>query len=213
MERDLEAKVGHAVDLWIGWLPRWKPATHHVRTRVCRRCLGSPFLAAIGLDTDVPHGVQHSLTTRMKTILDEVVDEYTEQNLPLLAAELRDAEARKARRYRPDVGVEPEFEGLQVDPDPVPGEPFLFTLAELAEEGEVPEAARPVDLGEEEKRALRTEIELADQCATETGRTMCRMLQSHRVRAREAIAQVVEPQITAMMDQLSESLDVPPAPW
>lgn len=210
MERTLEAMVSHAVDAWIAWLPRWKPATHRVRTRLCRRCIGSPFLAAAGLDGDVPHSVQHGLTTRMKAIIDTVVDDYTEQNLPLLAKELRDVESRKARNYRPDVGLDPEFDGLQVDPDPVPNEPFLFTLAELAEDGDVPEAMRPIALTDAEKQALRTEIRLADECADHAGRLVCRALQLHRVQARDAIASIIEPQVNAMLSALSESLDSPP---
>ncbi|WP_167131044.1 spermidine/putrescine ABC transporter substrate-binding protein [Paramicrobacterium chengjingii] len=213
MERTLEAKVGSAVDTWIAWLPRWKPATHRVRTRLCRRCLGSPFLKAIGLDADVPHGVQHGLTTRMKSLIDDVVDEYTEKNLPLLSRELRAAERRKARDYRPDIGLDPEFDGLQLDPDPVPGEPFLFTLGELAEGGDVPESVRPVELSDEEKQALRTEIQLADECADHAGRLICQFLQPHRVRAREAVAAIVEPQVNALLDALSESLDAPPTRW
>lgn len=213
MERTLEAKVGGAVDAWIAWLPRWKPATHRVRTRLCRRCLGSPFLTAIGLDADVPHGVQHGLTTRMKALIDDVVDEYTDQNLPVLSRELKETERRKARSYRPEVGLDPEFDGLQVDPDPVPGEPFLFTLGELAEGDGPPESERPIELGEEEKQALRTEIRLADECADHAGRLICGFLQQHRVRAREAVAEIVEPQVSALLDALSESLDVPPTRW
>ncbi len=213
MERTLDAKVGAAVDSWIEWLPRWKPATHRVRTRVCRRCFGSPFLRAAGIDNDVPHGVQHALTTRLKKIIDDIVDEYTDQNLPLLARELEDVEVRKSKSYRPEVGLEPEFDGLQVDPDPVPGEPFLFTLSELAQDGDVPESVRPVDLSEEEKQALRTEIRLADECADHAGRLVCLSLQQHRLRAREAIATVIEPQVDALLDALSESLDSPPTRW
>ncbi|SEB40445.1 hypothetical protein SAMN04489806_0448 [Paramicrobacterium humi] len=213
MERTLEALVGRAVDAWIAWLPRWKPATHRTRTRLCRRCIGSPFLAAAGLDGDVPHAVQHALTTRMKGIIDTVVDDYTEHNLPLLAKELRETEKRKELSYRPEVGLDPEFDGLQLDPDPVPGEPFLFTLGELAEDGGVPESLRPIELSEEEKQALRTEIRLADECADHAGRLVCLALQEHRMRAREAVQRIIEPQVDAMLDALSESLDMPPTRW
>lgn len=213
MERGVDGMVGSAVDAWIRWLPRWKPPTHRVRTRVCTRCLGSPVLAAAGIDTDVPHAVQHALASRMKTIVDRLVDDYTERNLPLLARELAQTEDRKNRRYRPERGLDPEYDGLQLDPDPVPDEPFLFTLAELAEDGEVPESMRPVELSDEEKQALRTEIRLADECAVHAGRLVCLALQQHRMRIRQAVAEVVEPQIAAMMASLSENLDAPLSGW
>ena len=65
------------------------------------------------------------------------VAEYTALNLPMLQAELDQQAARnRARSYRPGEGLEPEFEGLPLDPDPVPGAPFLFTIAGLAEEAD-----------------------------------------------------------------------------
>ena len=101
------------------WLPRWEPATHRGRVAPCRRCFGSPVLSAAGLGADVPHGVQHGLSTRIKTIVDHAVAEYTALNLPMLQAELDQQAARnRARSYRPAEGLEPEFEGLPLDPDP-----------------------------------------------------------------------------------------------
>ena len=88
MERSLETQVSQAVDAWLAWLPRWEPATHRGRVAPCRRCFGSPILSAAGLGADVPHGVQHGLSTRMKTIIDRAVAEYTALNLPMLQAEL-----------------------------------------------------------------------------------------------------------------------------
>ena len=73
MERSLETQVSQAVDAWLRWLPRWQPATHRGRVAPCRRCFGSPVLSAAGLGSDVPHGVQHGLSTRVKTIVDQAV--------------------------------------------------------------------------------------------------------------------------------------------
>ncbi|MFZ4893403.1 spermidine/putrescine ABC transporter substrate-binding protein [Plantibacter sp. Mn2098] len=212
MERSLETTVAQAVDAWLRWLPRWHPSTHRGRTRVCRRCLGSPVLAAAGIASDVPHAVQHGLATRMKTIVDHAVADYTERNLPLLGAELRDADARAALTpYRPGEGLDPEFDGLQLDPDPDPEQPYLFTLAELGSDR--PAAAAPPPLSEEAKQALRTEIGLADACANETGRRVCEILIEHRVRIHDGIARYVEPQITALLDDLALELDSPRSPW
>lgn len=213
MERSLETTVSQAVDAWLRWLPRWHPAAHRGRTRICRRCIGSPVLTAAGLATDVPHQVQHGLATRMKTIVDNTVAVYTERNLPLLLAELRDADAREAQRaYRPGEGLDPEFDGLQLDPDPDPGQPYLFTLAEL---GEVQPrfAVPPPPLSEEAKEALRTEIALADQCANETGRRICELLIGHRRTIHDGIERYVEPQVAALLDDLALELDSPRSPW
>src|SRR6185312_16688269 len=77
-----------SVDAWLRWLPRWEPATHRGRVAPCRRCFGSPILSAAGLGADVPHAVQHGLSTRIKTIVDHAVAEYTARNLPMLQTEL-----------------------------------------------------------------------------------------------------------------------------
>jgi hypothetical protein len=155
VERSLETQVSQAVDAWLRWLPRWEPATHRGRVAPCRRCFGSPVLSAAGLGADVPHGVQHGLSTRIKTIVDHAVAEYTALNLPMLQAELDQQAARnRARSYRPGEGLEPEFEGLPLDPEPTPGAPFLFTLTGLAAQADsdVPELP---PLTEEAKAALR----------------------------------------------------------
>lgn len=201
--------MSHAVDAWLRWLPRWQPATHRGRAAVCRRCFGSPVLAAAGLGADVPHGVQHGLSTRVKTIVDHAVSEYTEHNLPMLQGELDQQSARnRARAYRPGDDLEPEFDGLPVDPDPIPGQPFLFTLAELAAEADVAVPALP-PLSDEAKAALRQEVALADEFANMVGREVCTLLLGHRMRIRDAVAQYVEPQVEAMLAELSEALDSP----
>ncbi|RLQ85386.1 spermidine/putrescine ABC transporter substrate-binding protein [Mycetocola zhadangensis] len=211
MDRSLDTRVSQAVDAWLKWLPRWQPSTHQGRTRLCRRCFGSPVMAAVGLDHDVPHAVQHGLSTRIKSIVDDVVDEYTVRNLPLLQRELDAAEERKARSYRPDRGLDPEFDGLPVDPDPVPGEPYLFTLAGLAGAEEPVAEDLPAPLTEEEKAALRTEIRLADECAIHAGKLVCLAIEPHRERILEAVARYVEPQIEALLADLTLELDAPPS--
>ncbi len=209
MERSLETQVSQAVDAWLRWLPRWQPATHRGRVAPCRRCFGSPLLSAVGLGADVPHGVQHGLSTRMKTIVDQAVAEYTARNLPMLQAELDQQAARnRARSYRPAEGLEPEFEGLPLDPDPVPGAPFLFTISGLAQESDDAVPDLP-PLSDEAKTALRQEVGLADDYANMVGREICTILLRHRLRVQAEIAQHVEPQIEAMLAELTRSLDAP----
>ncbi|WP_121060542.1 spermidine/putrescine ABC transporter substrate-binding protein [Microbacterium telephonicum] len=209
MERSLETQVSQAVDAWLRWLPRWEPATHRGRVAPCRRCLGSPVLSAAGLGSDVPHGVQHGLSIRIKTLVDHAVAEYTSDNLPMLQAELDQQAARnRARSYRPAEGLEPEFEGLPLDPDPIPGAPFLFTVAGLADEADAGVPALP-PLSDEAKAALRQEVGLADDYANLVGREVCAVLLRHRLRIQAAVAQYVEPQISAMLDELTRSLDAP----
>lgn len=209
MERSLETQVSQAVDAWLRWLPRWQPATHRGRVAPCRRCFGSPILSAAGLGSDVPHGVQHGLSTRMKTIVDQAVAAYTARNLPMLQAELDQQAARnRARSYRPAEGLEPEFEGLPLDPDPVPGAPFLFTISGLAQESDAAVPELP-PLSDEAKSALRQEVALADDYANMVGREICSLLLHHRLRVQAEIAQHVEPQIEAMLADLTRSLDAP----
>ncbi|MFT4234618.1 MAG: spermidine/putrescine ABC transporter substrate-binding protein [Microbacterium sp.] len=212
MERSLETQVARAVDAWLDWLPRWQPATHHGRSTVCRRCLGSPVLSAAGIGSDVPHGVQHALSTRMKTIVDHSVSFYTSRNLPLLQAELdHHAERNRSRPYRPSENLDPEYEGLPLDPDPIPGAPFLFTIEGLQAEADADIPSLP-PLSQEAKEALRREVQLADEYANLVGREICSLLLAHRLRIQAAIAQYVEPQIEALLAELAESLDVPFGP-
>ncbi|QEW02064.1 spermidine/putrescine ABC transporter substrate-binding protein [Microbacterium lushaniae] len=209
MERSLETQVSQAVDVWLRWLPRWEPATHRGRVAPCRRCFGSPLLSAAGLGADVPHGVQHGLSTRVKAIVDAAVADYTARNLPMLQAELEQQAARnRARTYRPAEGLEPEFEGLPLDPDPVPGAPFLFTVSGLAAEEEAAIPALP-PLTDEAKAALRQEVGLADDYANMIGREVCAILLHHRLRIQAAVSEFVEPQIAAMLEELTRSLDSP----
>jgi len=209
VERSLETQVSQAVDAWLRWLPRWEPATHRGRVAPCRRCFGSPILSSAGLGSDVPHGVQHGLSTRIKTIVDHAVAEYTARNLPMLQSELdQQAAWNRARSYRPAEGLDPEFEGLPLDPDPVPGQPFLFTLSGLADEADATVPALP-PLSEEAKAALRQEVGLADDYANMIGREVCAILLHHRLRIQAALAEYVEPQVEALLQELSQALDAP----
>ncbi|MBN9210612.1 MAG: spermidine/putrescine ABC transporter substrate-binding protein [Microbacterium sp. 71-36] len=209
MERSLETQVGQAVDAWLAWLPRWEPANHRGRVAPCRRCFGSPVLSAAGLGADVPHGVQHGLSTRVKSIVDHAVAEYTSRNLPMLQTELDQQAARNRRRsYRPAEGLEPEFEGMPLDPEPEPGAPFLFTLTGLAAEEDAAIPALP-PLSDAAKAALRQEVGLADDYANMIGREVCAVLLHHRLRIQAAVAEYVEPQVAAMLDDLSRFLDAP----
>jgi len=216
MERTIESRVSHEVDSWLRWLPRWRPATHRSRSRLCRQCFGSPVIASAGLNENVPHAVQHALAMRMKIVIDASVDEYTELNLPLLARELRLDEARRSRTlYRPAEGLEPEYKGLDLDPPAAPGAPFLFTLAGLAglpddTDGEEEEAELPTaPLSAEEKAAVLREVALADLFAAQAGRRQCVELARHRERIRSAVAQFVEPQVQALLAELDSTLDSP----
>ncbi len=209
VERSLETQVSQAVDAWLRWLPRWAPATHRGRVAPCRRCLGSPILSAAGVGSDVPHGVQHGLSTRLKTIVDHAVADYTSRNLPLLQAELdHQATRNRSRSYRPAENLDPEFDGLPMDPDPNPEAPFLFTIAGLAEQADAAVPELP-PLTEEAKVALRQEVGLADDYANMIGREVCVVLLHHRLRIQSAISQHVEPQIEALLDELTRSLDAP----
>jgi len=209
VERSLETQVGQAVDAWLAWLPRWEPAHHRGRVAPCRRCFGSPVLSAAGLGSDVPHGVQHGLSTRVKTIVDNAVAVYTSRNLPMLQAELdQQAERNRRRSYRPTEGLEPEFDGMPLDPEPDPAAPFLFTIAGMAAEEDAGIPALP-PLSDAAKAALRQEVGLADDYANMIGREVCTILLHHRLRIQAAIAEYVEPQIAAMLDELARSLDAP----
>lgn len=209
MERSLETQVSQAVEAWLAWVPRWAPATHKGRVAPCRRCLGSPILSTVGIGANVPHGVQHGLSTRIKTIIDHAVAEYTAVNLPMLQDELdHQAVRNRSKAYRPAEGLDPEYEGMPLDPDPIPGAPFLFTVAGLADQAAVELPPLP-PLSEEAKAALRQEVGLADEYANLVGREICGLLVRYRLRVQEAISHFVEPQIEALLAELSEALDSP----
>lgn len=211
MEGSIEARVSHEVDLWLRWLPRWRPGTHRSRSRLCRRCLGSPILAAAGLDVDVPHGVQHAFSMRLKGVIDAAVDGYTARNLPLLHREIELAEERKAQRpYRPGEGLDPEYRGLEFDPEPAPDQPFLFTIGELEQEVAAEHAPLPPrPFTPEEKAAIREEVRLADEFAKNVGRDICAELEHHRDRIRQGVAEFVEPHVADLLAALDRELDSP----
>lgn len=127
----------------------------------------------------------------------------------MLQRELDQQAARnRARSYRPAEDLDPEFDGLPLDPDPVPGAPFLFTIAGLADESAAELPALP-PLTEEAKIALRQEVALADEYANLVGREICGILLRHRISIQAAVSQHVEPQIEALLAELTESLDSP----
>ena len=158
---------------------------------------------------DAPHGVQHGLSIRMKAIVDEAVAVYTAKNLPMLQAELDQQAARnRSRSYRPAEGLEPEFEGMPLDPEPLPGAPFLFTIAELADQVDANVPPLP-PLSAEAKAALRQEVGLADDYANLVGREICALLLTHRSRIQGAVTLFVEPKVDELLAELSRSLDAP----
>lgn len=208
--QSIASRVNAGVDAWLRWLPSWSPGRHRARPRVCRRCTGSPVLAAAGLAADVPHQVAHALSSRMHRIVERAVDEFTLRELPVLHAELAGERLWNAGGFDPGEGLDPEFDGVDLDPEPHDaGQPFLFTLAELAESTR-PESPLPrPPLRAEEKRQLQAEMELADQCASDAGREVCFALAEHRPRIRSAVERFVEPQIVAILDELSRQLERP----
>lgn len=206
----IEPRVAVAVDAWLRWVPTWQPGTHRGRAGLCRRCTGSPFLAAVGIGRDVPHQVSHALVSRLQRIIDKQVDEFTAAQLPSLHAELTGEALWNAGGYDPSKDLSPEYEGMDPDPEPEEGEqPYLFTLSGLAEETRPePPLPRP-PLSAEEKRRIRTEIDLADQHAEAIGREVCFALVGHRDRIQTAIQRFVEPQIQALLAELSRHLEPP----
>lgn len=214
MADSIEGRVRVGVDAFLRWLPRWEIGTSRGRTRVCRLCLGSPVATAAGFDHDVPHAVQHALLSRMRVIVDDAVDEYTARNLPMVSRELSRGHEQDAAGYRPDEGLALEFQGLQIDPEPEPGQPFLFTLQGLAEEDrqlidDDPQLDSPTVFSEEAKNALHHELELADDQARQVGTALCFALMDHRQRIADAVDRLVEPQIDELLAELSRTLENP----
>lgn len=168
------------------------------------------MLAAAGLSQDVPHQVQHALVVRLQKIIDKTVDEFTTASLPGLRLELDAADALKQKAgYRPTDGLDPEYDGLDLDPEPEPGQPFLFTLEGLAAPaGQIANDPRP-PLTPEQKAELRSEMALADECAIVTGQRVCVAVKEHAQRVRLAVETFVEPQIQSMLDELTNSLEFP----
>ena len=219
MAEDIDGRVREAVDAWLRWLPRWSIGTSRARTRVCRVCFGSPVATAAGFDHEVPHAVQHALLNRLRVVVDDAVDVYTTRNLPLVDRELRRAERPGDQGYQPQEGLELEFQGLDLDPEPEPGQPFLFTLAELtgaptddARQRPPAQPPTPTEYSDEAKAALRRELELADEHARSVGTAVCFALLEQRTRIADAVGRLVEPQVEALLAELSQTLDVPGAP-
>ena len=176
---------------------------------MCRRCTGSPVLDAAGISGTVPHQVTHALASRMQRIIDRMVDEYIEAQLPVMHAELQGEAIWSAGGYQPDAGLDPEYDGLDLDPEPEGEQPMLFTMAGLAEQSRPePPLPRP-PLSAEEKQQLRREIELADQYTNDIGAQLCFALSEHRGRITAAVLRFVEPQIQALLDELSQHLEPP----
>ncbi|MFC4222614.1 spermidine/putrescine ABC transporter substrate-binding protein [Lysinibacter cavernae] len=206
----IAARVDAAVAAWLEWLPRWTPGSFRSRARICRRCYQSPILASAGLSHDVPHQVQHALVVRLQKIIDKTVDEFTTASLPGLRLELDAADALKQKAgYRPNDGLDPEYDGLELDPEPEPGQPFLFTLEGLASplDKQINDPRPP--LTDDQKAELRSEMALADECAVVTGQRVCGAVKIHAPRIRLAVETFVEPQIQSMLDELTNSLEFP----
>ena len=205
----IEGRVAAAVDAWLRWVPTWEPGTHRGRSRMCRRCTGSPVLQAAGIAGEVPHQVAHALSSRMQRIIDRAVDDYTERELPHLHAELSGEQLWHTGGFEPGAGLDPEYDGVDLDPEGEEDQPFLFTMAGLAEETRPePPLPRP-PLSAEEKRHLVREIELADRYAEDAGQQLCFALTEHRARIRTAVERFVEPQVQAMLEELSRGLEPP----
>ncbi len=207
----LATRVTAAVAAWEAWVPKWHPPSVRLRASICGRCVHSPFLVAAGFAQDVPHQVRHALVVRLQALVNDEVDDFVQSSLPLLRRELDQQQRRSAQLpYRPSDNLAPEFQGLALDPEPVPGEPFLFTLAGLAAD-----VAHEVDLtplpplSAELKDALRSEMLLADECALLAGQRVCALLAEHRDRLRAALERWVTPQVEALLDELSRSLEFP----
>ena len=158
----------------------------------------------------MPHGVQHGLSTRIKTIVDHAVAEYTDARTcrccrpssttrPRATARAATAPPRDSSRSSRDCRSTPSRSRAR---------PFLFTISGLAEEADAGIPALP-PLSDEAKAALRQEVGLADDYANMVGREVCTILLHHRLRIQAAISQYVEPQIEAMLEELTRSLDAP----
>ncbi|WP_130176094.1 spermidine/putrescine ABC transporter substrate-binding protein [Cryobacterium sp. SO1] len=210
MDASIESRVDREVEAWLRWVPRWRPGTHRARSRLCQQCFGSPVLRAAGLDTDVPHAVQHPLSMRIKTLVDDEVETYTAQNLPLLNRELGLIELRRAAQsYHPLEGLGPEFDGVDLDAPPTElDEPYLFTFEEFAPppSADDPELVPP-PLSIEEKAALKVEMRLADDYATLVGKRVCAALRGHKPALQNAVATFVEPHVQALLADLGSTLD------
>ena len=197
------------MDAWLAWLPRWEPSTHRGRVAPCRRCFGSPVLSAAGLGADVPHGVQHGLSTRIKTIVDRVGRRVHRAEPADAAGRARPAGGAQPRPQLPaGRGARARVRGSAARPRSrarraVP----LHDLGHGRRGG--CRHPGPPPLSDEAKAALRQEVGLADDYANMVGREVCTILLHHRLRIQAAIGEYVEPQIEAMLEELTRSLDAP----
>ena len=82
-------------------------------------------------------------------------------------------------------GSSPSSRACRWTPSRMPGAPFLFTIAGLAEEADAGIPALP-PLSDEAKAALRQEVGLADDYANMIGREVCAILLHHRLRIQAA---------------------------
>lgn len=212
MGRSFETEVRLKIEAWLHWLPKWEPGTGLSRARPCRKCLGSPFIVASGMGLETPHTVKHALVMRLNQLLTKEVDRYIQLNLPLMFQELQQDEVRRSKLpYRPTEGLDPEFEGLELDPPDNPQEPFLFTIAELASQMAQHELdLKPPPLSEEKKQAIKKELELSDRFTAIVGNRICDELRLHQKTVQGAVDTFVEPQIRRLLSQLQDELSFPP---
>lgn len=149
------------------------------------------------------------MSSRMQRIIDRAVDEFTERELPTLHAELSGEAIWNAGGFEPAEGLDPEYDGLDLDPESDESQPYLFTMAELVEQSR-PEPALPrPPLSPEEKRRITHEIELADRHAHDVGQRVCFALAGHRPRIEAAVQRFVEPQVREMLEELTRGLEQP----
>lgn len=205
----IDGRVRNAVDVWLRWLPRWQIGTARPRTRICRRCTGSPIAAAAGFGPDVPHPVQHALIGRMSAIVEDAVDDYTAKNLPLLqrgsSGPRHASDARGTSRPR---GCRRSSRAWTSTRSRSRGSRSCSPSVSLAGTGaDAQEPREP--LSDEAKAALRHEIELSDEAARSTGTAVCLALLDHRERIAEAVERLVEPQIAALVSDMFRGLDGP----
>lgn len=210
MREEFGLRVTALVRSWEGWLAAWEPPAHRARPRVCRKCTGSPIVAAAGFERDTPHQVVHALVSRMHRLIDAEVDAYTTEHLPILRSELDGAKIWNTGGYDPGQGLDVEYDGVDHDAVETDAEqPFLFTFAELQEaERPAPALPRP-PLTEAEKRQLKMEIDVADRQAAHVGQEICFQLLGHQTTIRQAVKRFVDPQIEMLLDELSRKLESP----
>ncbi|MBT1018431.1 hypothetical protein KJY77_04675 [Canibacter sp. lx-72] len=200
---DVAAVVAKQVKVWKFWVSKWEFNHARVRTRTCIKCEpGDPFVLGAAFDNGVPHPVKHALTSRMYRVVRKRVDEVVAVALPNLhERNMRLDQARLTAEYDPRLALDPEYDGLELDPPEDPERPFLFTLSEFAQH-----TRSIVDFTDELLRHQMSDTEQLDlQRATAVHNTIyynvCRELATALARHRGEIARVLEtyvqPQIAA----------------